>query len=556
MPENVGYNGFDKTDKLGEKYEEELGLELYRQFEYLAGRRGIWETHWKEIAERVWPMHSKLFQNMQTIQVGGEKRNQEILDSTPVLALQRFGAILDSLLTPRNAYWHNLRPSDRTLLRDKSTMDWFQVVNTILFEQRYAATANFSANNQMVYKSLGGYGTGALFIDDLAGKKGIRYRNTHLSEIYLQENHQGVIDRVCRYFMLTARQAVQQFGRTNLPDTIYRLEEKQPEAECFFLHWVMPRTDRDAQRKDFKGMEYASYYISQDGKKIVAEGGYRTFPYAISRYEQCPQEAYGRGPAMDVLPAIKTLNKQKELILKQGQLATDPVILVHDDGIMDGASVESGTYISGAISADGRQLLGTLPVGRVDIGKELMDDERAIINDSFLVTLFQILTETPEMSATEVIERTREKGILMAPTVGRQQSEYLGPMIDREMDILARQGLLPPMPEFLQRAKGEYEVIYDSPITRSQKAEWAAGAVRTIEVLLNAAQITQDPSKLYYINWDKAAPEIAEIYGTPSTWLNTPETVQKMKAQQAKQQQQQQMVEAAPAAAGMLKAIK
>ena len=36
-----------------------------------------------------------------------------------------------------------------------------------------------------------------------------------------------------------------------------------------------------------------------------------------------------------------------------------------------------------------------------------------VINDAFLVTLFQILTETPEMTATEVIERTREKGALL-----------------------------------------------------------------------------------------------------------------------------------------------
>lgn len=45
---------------------------------------------------------------------------------------------------------------------------------------------------------------------------------------------------------------------------------------------------------------------------------------------------------------------------------------------------------------------------------------------TLLVTLFQILTETPQMTAAEVVERTNEKGILLAPTVGRQQSEYLG----------------------------------------------------------------------------------------------------------------------------------
>lgn len=549
------YKEFDFTDKLGEKYEEELAGELIRQFEYLSGLRGTWESHWREIAERIWPMHKNLFNNGQNLQSQGDKRNQEILDSTPVLALQRFGAILDSLLTPRNQFWHNLKPSDRTLLRDKNTMDWFQKANTILFDYRYSPKANFSAQNQLQYKSLGGYGTGSMFIDSLAGQKGIRYKNVHLGEMFLQENHQGIVDKVCRYFLLTARQAMQMFGDKN-PDTIKDKVKTQPETPCFFLHWVCPRKDKDPYRKDFKGMEYASYYISMDGKSLVAEGGYRTFPYAISRYEQAPQEAYGRSPAMDVLPAIKTLNKQKELLLKQGQLAVDPVMLVHDDGIMDGASVESGTYISGAVTADGRPLAQTLPVGRIDIGKELMDDERLVINDSFLVTLFQILTENNEMTATEVMERTREKGILLAPTIGRQQSEYLGPMIERELDILSSQGLLPPMPPFLRDAQGEYTIVYDSPITRTQKSEWAAGAVRSIEVLMNVANTMQDPSKLFYINWDVAAPEIAEIYGTPSTWMNTPEKVQELKAQMAKQQEMQMAIQAAPSAAAVVKAAK
>lgn len=546
---------FDKSDKVGEKYEDNLSQELCAQFELLRGNRGTWEYHWDEIAKRVWPMHAKLFQGDGTLQTQGEKRNQEILDSTPVLALGRFGAILDSLLTPRNQFWHQLKPTDRALLRDKNTMDWFSKVNTILFEQRYAPTANFAAQNQLQYKSLGAYGTGALFIDALAGKTGFRYKNVHLSECFLQENHQGIVDRVCRRFSLTARQAMQQFGE-KCPDQIRTRYEKNPEDIFYFLHWVLPRSDRDPERKDFKGMEYASYYIAMCEKKIVAEGGYRVFPYAISRYEQAPQEAYGRSPAMDCLPAIKTLNKQKELVLKQGQLTVDPVVLVHDDGILDGASLESGTFISGGVSANGQPLAQAMPTGRIDIGKELMDDERQLINDTFLVTLFQILIDTPTKTATEVMELAKEKGILLAPTIGRQQSEYLGPMVERELDLAVAQGLLPPMPRMLQQAQGDYAIIYDSPITRTQKSEWASGAMRSVEMALNVAAQTQDMSYLDYFDFNKIIPEVSEINGTPSTWLNTPEMVAKLKAQRSQQMQQQQMIEAAPAAAGIMKAMK
>jgi len=98
------------------------------------------------------------------------------------------------------------------------------------------------------------------------------------------------------------------------------------------------------------------------------------------------------------------------------------------------------------------------------------------------VTLFQILTESPQMTATEVLERAREKGMLLAPTMGRQQSESLGPSIEREIDILDQQGLLPEMPDILKEVGSDYKVEYDSPLSRAQKAEETAGVFRSLEL--------------------------------------------------------------------------
>ncbi len=546
--------GFDKeVAPTGGSEGDEKCAQLLRDFNYLFGLRGNWNTHWTEIAQRIYPMHSYLFQNFSQLTQQGDKRNFQVYDSTGIIALQRFGAIMDSLLTPRNQFWHQLRADDDLLMRDQSVRIWFEQVNQIMFKERYTANANFASQNQLQYKSLGAYGTGNMLIDDLAGEKGLRYRNIHLGEVYLQENHQGLVDRVCRHFVMTARQAMQKFG-DRCPEVISQIADKMPERQFFFLHWVVPNESREPDRKDYKGMEFSSYYVSVEGNAIVAEGGYRTFPYAISRYEQAPNEAYGRSPAMDVLPAIKTLNEQKRAMLKQGHRTVDPVLLAHDDGVLDAFTMEAGAVNYGGVSKDGRLLVQPLPVGNVQAGKEVMDDERSLINDTFLVNLFQILTENPEMTATEVMERTREKGILLAPTIGRQQSEYLGPMIDRELDILSRQQRLPPMPRLLKSAKGKYKVVYDSPISRSQKAEQVAGAMRTLEAFSNYAQMTQDPSILHLINIDVAGPQIADANGMPPSWLNSIDKVNQLRQQQQQQQQQQTAIQAAPAAAGIMKA--
>lgn len=530
--------------------QEDVADDIIREYQRLSSERMNWESHWQEIAERVLPMHSRSF-NQRTNMSKGDKRNEFIYDSTAAIALNRFAAILDSLLTPRNQTWHRLTVSDKSLSKDRQVKMYFEEANQVLFKYRYSPKGNFAAQNQHNYKSLGAYGTGSLFIDELYREPGLRYRNIHLGEIFFSENHQGIVDKALRYFPLTARQAFKIWGE-KLPTKIIDQLKINPEAQFYFIHCVKPNDDRDVNRADYKGMPFASYYVSLDEKKLLAVDGFNTFPYAISRYEQAPGEVYGRSPAMDVLPAIKTLNEEKKTLLKQGHRAVDPVLLAHDDGILDSFSLKPGAINAGGISAEGRPLVQALPVGNIAVGKDLMDDERSIINDAFLVTLFQILVESPQMTATEVMERTREKGILLAPTIGRQQDEYLGPMIERELDLLNRQGLLPPMPEALLEAGGEYRVIYDSPLSKTQRAEEAAGLMRTIEMALNVVNVTQNSEPLDHFNWDVIVPEISDIQGVPSRWMKDPKVVQAMREQRAQAAQEQSLIQAAPGAAAMV----
>ena len=552
--------GYDQSQKFPIKplrdssADQELAGKLVRDFQYLFGLRGNWQNHWTEIAQRINPMDSWLFQNYAQLNSQGDKRNFELYDSTGLVALERFGAILDSLLTPADQYWHHLRADDETLMKNKGVRMWFDKVNEILWRQRYAPTANFQAQNAKVFTSLGAYGTGLMFVDDLAGNPGFRYKNTHLSECFIQENHQGVVDGVCRHFMLTARQAILQFGNS-CPENITSVVKNFPEKQFYFLHWVRPQEDRDPERRDFKGMEFGSYYVSIEGMALVELGGYRTFPYQVPRYYQATNEPYGRSPAMNVLPALKTLNEEKKNMLTQGHRVLDPVLLAYDDGVIDGFDLTPGAINYGGVSKDGRLLIQALETGNVQAGREIMKDEQDLIKDTFLTSIFAILTENPEMTATEVMERVREKGIILAPTIGRQTSEYLGPMIHREIDIGMRQGLFPPMPPLLKAARGEYKITYDSPIIRTQKSEWVAGATRTVEQLMTVAQATQNPSLMDYINWDIAAPQMALIYGTPASWINTKEDIAKIRQARQKEAQDQKTIQALPALAGAAKAL-
>jgi hypothetical protein len=535
----------------------DLAAQIIKRFEQLEAERGTWETHWTEIADRVLPRYSDTFFKPTSEQTKGEKRTEKMLDSTAGIALERFAAAMESMLTPRTQRWHRLIPSDPRLEKDREVKLWFEGATNTLFRHRYASKANYASQQHEVYMGLGAFGTGIMFVD-FHDQGGLRYAATNLKEILFELNHQGIVDTAYRKYSLTARQMVQRVQADrwdSVPEEVTKAAEKTPEKRFEIIHCIRPRVEIDPRRMDVKNKPWASYYIAVQGQHELSEGGFDTFPYQISRYVTGPGEKYGRSPAMFVLPSIKVLNEQKRTMLTQGHRAVSPVLLSHDDGILDTFSMAPGSMNPGGVTAEGRPLVHALPVGNLAAGQELMDMERQVINDGFLVSLFQILVDTPTMTATEVLERAREKGALLSPTMGRQQSEALGPMIEREVDVLMKQGLLPPMPDLLIEARSEFEIEYDSPLSRSQRAEEASGWLRTLEAAIAYANTTQDLSVLDQFDSDVIYQQLAEINAVPASWMRDPAAIQQLRETRAQQQQMQQMVDAAPAAAGVMKAL-
>lgn len=527
--------------------------ELVRVYASLKGNRGTWENHWEEIAERVLPRQMGFVGE----RTAGEKRTQKIFDSRALIGLERFANVMDSMLTPRQTKWHNLKVTNPELQRERDVQNWFYEVNQRLFDYRYAPKANFSGQNTERWMSVGAFGTGCIFIDYFPGV-GIRYKNIHLKDLFFCENHQGMIDTVYRRVMMTARQMEQKFGRDKLPAKVLsRLDDPSKKEEQFeVLHCVMPREDYDPGRADARGMPWASLYVAVDEKAPLSEGGYTSFPYAVSRYVTAPNEIYGRSPAMTALPDIKMVNEMSKSDIRATHKLVDPPLLLNDEGMLGGGAMKvdmrPNALNFGGVDSQGRQMIQPFQTGaRVDLNESKMEQRRQSIDDAFLVTLFQILVETPRMTATEALIRAQEKGMLLTPTMGRQQSEALGPQIEREIDLLLTHDLLPPMPEILIEAGGEYEIIYDSPMSRMQRAEELVGVQRTMELLTPFANI--DPTVLDIFHPDRLAQLTAEVSGVPNPVIRTDEEIQQLRQGRAQQQQQQQVVDAAQPIAGAVK---
>lgn len=540
-------------------YEEGVLNESMAEFGALQTYRTQFAEQWQEIAELIAPEYRNTFY-YGNYNFPGQKLTQRQVDASGMLALSRFAAILDSLLTPRNLTWHMLGSNSAQVMKSRVARLWFEQVTKLLFSMRYAPIANFSAMNQGVYTGLGAFGTGTMFVDRAVNAAGVpinalRYKAIHIGELFLRESHQGLIDGFCRWFRLTPQQAVGKF-KDKCPERLRALAAQSQQAPVDFLHRVCPRVDYDKGRLDAKGKPFASYYICLTTNELIGEGGYRTFPIAASRYMQTPGEVYGRSPAMQGLPSLKTLNSQKRDFLTQGHRAASPVLLTEDDGIAN-LSMRPGALNAGGMK-DGKLAVGVLPSGNIQTSLEMMQEEGKIIEGLFLTDLFKVLLGDPKIyTATQIVEMMSQRGILIAPTVGRQQSEYLGPTIDRELDLLDQMGLLPPMPGIVREAwqqPSENRVIYTSPLSRDMRAQEVAGFTRSLETTLSIVNATQDPSPLDVYDWDTIGPEIASIQGVPESWMSSPEKIAAKRQARAQQQAQEQKVQAMPAEAAMLKA--
>jgi hypothetical protein len=517
--------------------------DILRDQSQMEADRANWDSLWSEVAKRVLPYQDEFNQK----NTPGEKQGDYQFDSTATLALDRFVAAINDMLTPASRRWHGLVGEDAYLKDSPEVKTYLEAVRDRLFGVRYAPGANFSSNMAEVYKSLGAFGTGVLFVDEHKGH-GIRYRQVFLGQVYLAENHQGRVDKVHRKFEYTARQAVQRF-KDKTPTKIAQMAEKEPERKFTFIHCVKPNEDMKAGRKDYQGMKYASYYLCPETKDIIDRSGYRTMPYIVGRYSASLNSPYGISVAINALPDIKTLNEQEKTILRAAHRVVDPVLLAHEDGALSAFRMTPGAMNYGAVDDQGRPMVMPLQTGaNIPLGLELSDQRRAAINDAFLVTIFQILVEEQrQMTATEVMQRAAEKGALLGPPMGRLQSELLGPLIERELDILGTAGVLEDlgaMPEALKQAGGMYEVEYTSELARLQKASDGVAIQRTLESIIPLAQI--DPSVLSGFDIKGMAAVLAEVNGVPAKVIKSEEQRAEEEEAQKSAAAAQQALEAAP----------
>ncbi len=485
--------------------------DLLQRDKDLRAARSTWEAHWQELGELLRTERADFTGEPSP----GERRTRRIFDGTPQQAARGLASALDGMLKGRQSQWFHLRPEDDGLAQDETVRAWVRDIEQRMWRTLYADRAHFAARSFETDLDLVVFGTGVFFTQELPGH-GLHFRAFHLRDTVIAENDRGEIDTVFRAFRLTPRQAVQRFGAERVgAGTRAQLRDGSRRKQRF-LHAVMPRQDWAALAGSPAGeptaLPVASAWIDVDSDHLIGVGGYHEMPYAIPRWETVTGEVYGRLPAMLALPDVQTLNAISQTLLKAGQKAVDPPLLVAQEGLVSGVRLFPGgiTYVDYGNVPGGQRPIDPLIGGaNLPLGLEMENQRRDMVWSAFFRNVLQLPVTGPNMTATEVLERKAEFMRIIGPTFARLESDYVAPVIKRVFGLMFRAGAFPPPPETLRGRPVRF--AFDSPVMRAQKQ---MEALATRGALEQAAPFLElDPAAADHIDPDAALRLIFEAHG-------------------------------------------
>lgn len=499
----------------------------------LESERSPWENAWREIDDR-FPNGAGGFNKLSP----GTIRGQRNYDSTHITALERFAAAGVAITTPEEQDYIRPRFADPELMKLREVQLWCEAAGRRLYAIRHAAHTGFGIAVNEDWDQLGRYGTSPMWQE--ATPQGLVYRTLHLSEVWIDEDFVGRVNRVHRKFERSARQLAEMFGEEALTEKMHKCLEPNGNADTKFeiLHVVAPNTQWDRDRMDWRRFPISSRYLACDEKAYLRRAGYFTMPVNVSRHMTSAGEKYGRSPAFKVMPNIQGVNTMKHTTLRAAHKAVDPALLFHDDYGATSIVTKPGGLNPGLMGENGRPMVARMPGGEngIPFALEMIQDEQSTIRTAFLEEFYATLTDpNSRMTTTEVLERIAKQGVLVRPFASRYATEKQHPMTQRDLDLALRAEQIEPFPEVVREA-GAWPVIdYENPLAQMARAEAVQKDLRGIEAI--TPLVNFDPEVLDVVDTDELARATLTDIGVRPSVLRTADKIAERRAKRQGDQQ-------------------
>ena len=451
-----------------------------------------------------WPNAWRQVMNKE--QSEGELNTIQLYDSTALMSAFVLTSALFSFLMPAGSFWFGFTAQDPKLNDDPALLKWMSESSQFVHKEIWRS--NFQREMFMTIRSMVVFGTGIISVE-LIGKN-LVFQSHHVGFMAFDENNRGEIDTVYRQIFYTTRQAMQEFGKKINSKSVQKAIKSQKWDEKFeFVHVTAPNKDFDKTKIGSSNKKVKSLYIMIEDKSIVKEGGFDELPYLVARFSLIPGEIMGRGPAIELLPEIRMLNRMKKSFIEAAELANNPPMMMEDDGIVGQPVTEPG----GAIYIrSGAQFPQPWTSGvNVQLNAEVIRDQQATVKKGFFNDRFNTLEDKRNMTAFEVGIRKEDDLTIVSPQVTPLQKETLDPLLSRSLNLLVKAKRIEEPPQTF-----DFDIAYQGRLSLAMASVQSNAMEAT---LAKWAPYAESTSVLENVNFDKGFRESWLASGSPADVL-------------------------------------
>jgi hypothetical protein len=414
----------------------------------------------------------------------GQPKMDLIFDSTAPMAIQIGASKLQENIAPIWSRWaiheiseelkRDIAAANDSNINEEELRRQLEVQTEIAFD--YINRSNFGSQfYEMALDLL--IGTGTLNIrEEEDSEKMFSFHSVPQKHIGFEEGPSGVIETHWRMHTIIGRNLERTWKNLELSEPVKERILKDPECKVKCTEGVVFRPD-DAT--------YHGVLWIEDEDRISWHQNYKEIgPFVTGRYSKTSGEVRGRGPALMVLPDVKSLNKAKEFTLTKAAIDLAGMWTATDDGVTNPYNI---VIAPGIVLPVGSNNTSNPSIARLDTSSSLQLAlfEIEELKTSIKAALFNDLRDPtgPVRSATEVAMEGRDLAKRVGSAYGRLQTEVLVPTLKRVMGILVKRGKMNPV--VIDGKK--VDIKFTSPLARSQDMEDILAVQQSVEFVLQTA---------------------------------------------------------------------
>ena len=440
--------------------------------------QAMWHDQLSDVYEYFLPQRN-LFETENT----GQKKMDRIFDSTSLTSIQQAASKLQENIAPIQSRWAAFQPSNEVLellktgefgVTEEQIRENLDKQGEIVFD--YINRSNFGTQFYEAALDLL-IGTATLRIDETDDEMNpIVFHCIPQKGIAFEEGPFGNIETHWRRFNVKARLLERMWRGIEVSQAIRSLIDNSPDSDVSVSEGVV----FEPKAKKY----YGCLWVNNEERFSWIEDFGETSPWVTGRYTKVAGEVRGRGPAMQCLPDVRSLNKAKEFVLQKAAIDLAGMYTATDDGVTNPYNL---TIAPGVVIPVGSNNTSNPSIMRLDTGTSLglAQFEITELQNSIKLALFNDLRDPagPVRTATEIAIESRELAKRIGSAFGRLQTEVLIPILKRVVAILTRRGLIMP----IQLDGRDVDVKFTSPLARAQDGEDLLSLQQAIQFVANNA---------------------------------------------------------------------